>query len=81
MARMRSGSPDPESLDWVKLRGKRLRTLVRDAMRASFVRHEGDEFAMMRELGLSRVRLQRKLDEFGLWLEEPLPEPPESVRI
>ena len=75
MAVKKMGSPDPESLDWVNLRGKTLGALVRDAMRASFIRHEGNRRAMMRELGISRSTLERKLDEFDLRLEEPYPEP------
>jgi DNA-binding NtrC family response regulator len=70
----RCSEPDPTgrgpmpsvAIDWIDLRGRTLADLEALAIRASWQRHSGNRKAMMRELGLSKSSLLRKLDGLGL---------------
>ena len=58
--------PGADILDWISLQGKTLQELEELAIRASFVRNQGNRRATMRELGMSKSSLLRKLDALGL---------------
>jgi DNA-binding NtrC family response regulator len=59
-------SGSSSATDWVSLRGRTLEQLEAMAIRASFERHRGNRRAMMKELGVSKSSLLRKLDLLGL---------------
>jgi DNA-binding NtrC family response regulator len=70
-------APDSE---WVRLHGKTLAEIIDATLRAAFARHHGDLRAMMRELGVSKASLQRKLEKLGLRGKRPwLSRQPERV--
>ena len=52
--------------DLLDLRGKTIAQVVAAAIHACFARHNGNRRAMMRELGISKSTLLRRLDELGL---------------
>ena len=60
------GQAGANPFDWIDLRGRTLRELEGLAIRASFARNKGHRRAMMRELGISKSGLLRKLDALGL---------------
>ena len=60
------GPTSATAIDWIDLRGRTLREIEGLAIRASFMRHQGKRRAMMRELGISKSSLLRKLDALGL---------------
>ena len=52
--------------DWILLRGRTIRELEAIAIHAAFIRHSGKRRAIMKELGLSKSTLLRRLDALGL---------------
>ena len=61
-----TGPASTAGVDWVNLRGRTLEQIEGLAIRACYHRHGGNRRAMMKELGLSKSSLLRKLDSLGL---------------
>jgi DNA-binding NtrC family response regulator len=58
--------PKLHAADSLRLVGRSMDEIEREAYRLSLLRHNGDRVAVIKELGVSRSTFFRKMDEYGL---------------